>query len=586
VWKPITSVFLLTLFSEAAPPIAWHPWSEDAFARARVEHRLVILHLEAVWCHWCHVMEHDTYGDPRIKSLIADRYVPVRVDSDARPDLAARYKRYGWPATVIFAADGTELVKRRGYIEPGEMLTLLSRTAADPIPEKDASEDRTFSFVSSPILSKEVRDRLTEAHVRAQDRRLGGLLRAKRYLDLDSVEWSIARALEGDAEQESNAKRTIDASLALIDRVWGGAYQYSTHADWGHPHFEKIMSTQADVLRAYALGFAMWKDQRVLAAASSIHRYLRAFLRDPSGAFYTSQDADLVAGEHSSGYFALDDGGRRALGIPRIDRHIYAQENGWIIEALAQFGAAAKDSGALGDALAATRAIAKTRALEGGGYRHGESDAGGPYLGDTLAMGRAFLALYEATQDRAHLLAASKAADFIRERFRGEASSAGFVTTASPPSARLAAVIDLEENIALARFFTRLNRYTGRSEHREAAERAMRFLATPSVTEGRFTEPGVLLADRALSSSGLHVTVVGPKRDPEARALLEAALALPFADRRIEHWDPKEGPLLNPDVRYPVLGRSAAFVCTAGACSTPIFDPSEIAESVRRLPRR
>jgi len=93
-------------------PIDWHEWDEEAFAIARRENKPILLDIGAVWCHWCHVMDEKTYGDSSVRAEIAEHYVPLRIDQDLRPDLSNRYKDYGWPATVIFAADGTEIAKR------------------------------------------------------------------------------------------------------------------------------------------------------------------------------------------------------------------------------------------------------------------------------------------------------------------------------------------------------------------------------------------------------------------------------------------------------------------------------------------
>src|SRR5262249_14090709 len=99
------------LRAEAPPEPAWRGWAPDAFDEARRENRFVLLDLGAVWCHWCHVMEETTYRDPKVVDLIRRRFVPVRVDQDARPDLSNRYEDYGWPATLVFAAAGPQLVK-------------------------------------------------------------------------------------------------------------------------------------------------------------------------------------------------------------------------------------------------------------------------------------------------------------------------------------------------------------------------------------------------------------------------------------------------------------------------------------------
>jgi uncharacterized protein len=112
----------------------WAPWSDGIFAEAKREKRFVLLDLEAVWCHWCHVMDETTYKDPATLALLKSKYITVRVGQDSRPELSNRYEDYGWPATVVFNADGQEIVKRRGYIPPREMASMLRAIIDDPPP--------------------------------------------------------------------------------------------------------------------------------------------------------------------------------------------------------------------------------------------------------------------------------------------------------------------------------------------------------------------------------------------------------------------------------------------------------------------
>jgi uncharacterized protein YyaL (SSP411 family) len=162
------------------------------------------------------------------------------------------------------------------------------------------------------------------------------------------VEYCLRLAGRGDAEAALVARDMLRLQRQLFDPAWGGVYQYSAEGDWAHPHFEKIMSIQADNLRVYALAEAQWPGWGYGAAANDVARFLRGFLRDPDGAFYTSQDADLVPGEHAADFFALDDGARRARGIPRVDRHAYSRENGWAISALCALYGATGDPSAIG----------------------------------------------------------------------------------------------------------------------------------------------------------------------------------------------------------------------------------------------
>src|SRR5688572_2322905 len=91
--------------------VSWQPWSEQLFARAKAENKMVLLDLGAVWCHWCHVMEETTYADPEVARLLGEKFIAVKADQDADPDLSRRYEDYGWPATIIFGPDGKELIK-------------------------------------------------------------------------------------------------------------------------------------------------------------------------------------------------------------------------------------------------------------------------------------------------------------------------------------------------------------------------------------------------------------------------------------------------------------------------------------------
>ncbi|MGA9422081.1 MAG: DUF255 domain-containing protein [Rhodanobacteraceae bacterium] len=543
--------------------------SEDAaFKQARAEHKFVVLDLEAVWCHWCHVMDEMTYANPKVVVAMERHYVAWRVDQDARPDLAQRYGDWGWPATIFFAADGTEIVKKRGYIPPQGMLKLLAAIVADPSPVKYAGEDEETAPSTSDSLSDSLRMQLKQRYASTFDAKQGGLDLPQKFLDHDSVEYALVVARNDAADQAARAKLSLGKARALLDPAWGGFYQYSTNNDWAHAHFEKLAALQGRYLRTYALGWAAFdRDPAYAQVVRSVLRYLDTFLRSPQGVFYASQDADLVPGEHSDKYFALGDKARRAQGIPRLDRHVYSSYNGTIIEGLAIWAELSGDAHALDEAQTAAHWMLAHRALDGGGFRHDEHDATGPYLGDTLAMGRAFLALYRADADRTWLAHSNAAAAFIETHFRR--ADGGYFTAVSS-GAKSVPVI--EENIALARWTNLLAYYSGKGGQTAMAKHTMRWLDTRGAALHYATEPGILLADRELAGPPLHLTVIGGKQDPQARVLFGALQALPPWYKRIDWWDRAEGPLPNPDVAYPPLKRAAAFVCTDRRCSLPLHD--------------
>jgi len=561
--------------AETNTSINWQADERAAFARAARDERFVLLYLEAVWCHWCHVMDQRTYADSDVAALIGARYVPLRIDQDSRPDLASRYRDYGWPATIVFDARGQEIVKRQGYIAPVAMRRLLQAIIDDPSPESVARvADPVGTVVSG--LSPAIREALLARHRDTYDAQRGGLKTAQKYLERDSVEYALRRAAAGDPVEAERAEQTLHAALALLDPAWGGFYQYSTGGDWRHPHFEKLTVLQADYLRVYALAFAQTGDPRYREAVLSVWRYLDAFMADPEGAFYVSQDADLTPGEHSADYFALDAAARRALGQPRVDRQRYTQQTASVAESLATWFETSGDEAALRTAQRAVEWIMQHRSLEGGGFRHAEVDRGGPFLADTLAAGRAFLRLHQVTAERRWFDAAVAAADFIEQQFRLPAGYAGGVRSGSP----IAPVARIEENIALARFANLLGRYSGAPRHALMASHARDWLAGPAVALSRITEAGILLVDEEIAGDPLHLTIIGGKDDAAAAALFAAALRLPGAYKRLEWWDGREGTLPNPDVRYPPVRRASAFVCTEQRCSLPITEPGEIADFV------
>ncbi len=376
--------------------------------------------------------------------------------------------------------------------------------------------------------------------------------------------------------------RRLAAQLQLLDPVWGGVYQYSTDGVWTKPHFEKIMSMQAENLRIYALAYGQWHDPGYLRAAQSVHQFLKTFLTSPDGAFYTSQDADVVEGQHSAEYFALDDKGRRKQGVPRVDTHVYARENGWAITALASLYGVTADPKTLDEAVRAADWVTQHRKLaNGGGFHHGAKDVAGPFLGDSISMTRAYLALYGVTGDRKWLSEAESSMGYIDRTFRSS-QGAGFVTAVAPADRGFQPHPQRDENVAVARSANLLFHYTGDANYHQISDAAMRYLAAEPIAT-RLPVASVLLADYEVGRPPLHLTVVGRKDDPAAKALFLAAMQYPASYKRLEWWDTREGKLPNPDVQYPTVQRAAAYVCTERTCSAPIYNAEEVAVKVHKV---
>lgn len=568
------------------PPLKWQPWTDQIFEQAKRENRFVILNLHAVWCHWCHVMEEKTYRDPDVLKLLQSKYLTVEVDADGRPDLANRYEDYGWPATIVFAPDGSEIVKRRGYLPPGEMASLLQAIIDDPSPGPSVRPEKAITFSKEAALPKELRAEFEEAIRGAYDHKEGSWGDAQKFLDWDNTEYCLSRAIAGDKQAAEMARQTLKAQRRLLDPVWGGVYQYSTDGDWVHPHFEKLIQFQSENIRIYSLAYALWNEPEHAETARAIWGYVRAFLMSPEGGFYVSQNADLIDGEHAEGYFKLDNAGRRKLGLPRVDRHMYARENGWMIQALVALHRATGDEAAVGSATRAADWVVEHRALPEGGFRHDEKDMAGPFLGDTLAMGRAFLDLYSVTGIPTYLQRAEAAAGFIANHFAPDLKAkAGLVSASLKRATVPAPKPQYDENVGCARFANLLHRYTGKAEYRALAECAMRYLATPAIGEDRPAYTGgLLLAAAELAAEPLHFTIVGGRKEPAARELFATALRAATQYKVTEWYDPAAGKLPYQELEFPNLTVPAAFVCANGTCSAPIKDVAALRKKLPAAP--
>ena len=211
------------------------------------------------------------------------------------------------------------------------MHTLLKTTCEIPLQKENTLR---LTEKVNPVLSNKCRRRLRYMHMQSFDWDQGGLLSPIKFIDRDSVEYSLMAAADGKKNEEKMAKLTLDKAMALIDPIWGGVYQYSTLSKWNAPHCRKTMATQAGHLRLYSLAYAHMKSNDYLNVTSSIQTYIKNFMTSENGAFYTSQSGN-IGGMSPIKYFSLKKTQREKIGFPEIDKRVLTRENGWIIEALA-----------------------------------------------------------------------------------------------------------------------------------------------------------------------------------------------------------------------------------------------------------
>lgn len=495
--------------SGRARAFEWADLSPATLERARREGKPILLDGAAEWCHWCHVMDATTYTDPEIGALLRDSFIAIRVDVDERPDIAERYGDWGWPATILLSPDAEELGKYRGYLPPEELRDILRKVLAhaSPMPAEPegTAKDRPPPIEAMPWVA----GRATVDMDFYFDPNQGGWGRMQKAPIGENVQFELVRAAHGDKLALSRATFSLAGQRALIDPVWGGIYQYSTGGTWKEPHYEKLMTYQADNLEACARAYALTKDESFKRDAAAIARYMATFLTNEQGAFLPTQDADV--GSHDPGarfvdghvYYALPDKERRALGIPRVDPHVYPFENGLAIAAFVAFHEASPDQ----DILARARRAADhvlSRHVTAGGLVNREGRHAVRYLTDAASFGRALLRLDAVSPDPRYRDAAARIASVLLRDFDDPATGAFFDHTADPAAAGVFARRgrSLGNNILAARFLLALASATGDSTLRDRARRALTASSTPRALDSRGRMLGSYLL--ALDEAGLY----------------------------------------------------------------------------------
>lgn len=477
----------------------WVALNDQAFVRARREKRLVLLHGAAEWCHWCHVMEATTYRDPRVGALLSKHFVAIRVDIDARPDIEERYDEWGWPATILLGADGGELGKFRGYMTADEMLWRLNQALAarhtEDVPEGPIEPTIAPSGLSWVGALAALR---MDGYY---DHKQGGWGSRQKAPIGENVSFELRRyAHIGDKRALARAVFSLKQQAQLIDPVWGGIYQYSAADHWGKAHFEKLMTYQAANLSAYAQAYAVTGDKLLLKHARAIERYLLDWLSDKSGAFYTTQDADVGAHDPAKPfidgnvYYRLNDRQRRALGVPRIDKNIYAEENGLAIAALCDLYQATQDGAVLARARRAADVMLRTHVQPNGDVWHAAATDGDAapsagkllHLADAAALGHAFARLAE-VGDAPAAAHARRIADRMLHNFALNEAGALAAHTVEPRAQGVFAErrVPYFASVNAARLLAALHRLQGKPADLAAARSALAGYARPSAIRQR-----------------------------------------------------------------------------------------------------
>jgi uncharacterized protein len=302
-------------------PVQWHEWSEEAFAKAAIEDKPILLDIGAVWCHWCHVMDRESYEDPALAEVVNENFIAIKVDRDERPDVDSRYQaavhsiagQGGWPLTAVLTPDGKPFFGGT-YFPPEERygrpsFARVLKTMADVWKNKRDEVTETAGSVMAAIehgetfagrsgqLSLGLVEKLVQHAISQFDQHHGGFGSQPKFPHPSALDLLIDVAVRaGNEEAKTTAVITLQkmAHGGVYDQLAGGFHRYSVDERWVVPHFEKMLYDNAGLLKNYTHAYQSWVDSEFAGVAKDIIRWMDSELSDRErGGFYASQDADI-----------------------------------------------------------------------------------------------------------------------------------------------------------------------------------------------------------------------------------------------------------------------------------------------------
>lgn len=559
--KSITFILLLSLSSillgQSSPD--WKKFDASIFAQAQKENKLILLNLEANWCHWCHVMHDSTYSNPKVIDYLNEHFIAIKADQDGYPELSQRYREYGWPATIFLNADGQDVVKRAGYIAPNLFLKLMKAIVEDPSPEKEANnyQPRNGGF----------KERLHDNFIEALDYDKGGFSQAQKYVEFATFEYALT--FPKDRKIQAWIKASMEGAKKLADPAWGGINQYSTHYDWEHIHFEKLLSIQARYIQLFVYHYALNGDDASLDYAKNIAQYSDRFLHQKNGLYANAQDADLVKGVHAEAYFALSDPERLQQGIPAIDEHTYTNNNAAFATSLLQLYYATSDITYLQSAQQIKKQLIQRE--NNGLYDHSTEKRDIQSLKDQVAMASLFISFLKYDPNNSNdLQRLTKLMDRLSQTFiLDDGSVMSFSGSNGLPPQPI-----IEENIKMARLFNWFGHFTHSPKYHDLATDIYRFLTQRDQVENYYHQPELLLLADEIKTEPYHfsyleIAPLDPKEDPFRTCLAAAPFYSTF-----DKFSKDELPDNQKDF-FESSEENALLICTSTFCSSPIYSKED-----------
>jgi uncharacterized protein len=337
------------LRSATHQPVEWYEWGDDAFSRARSEDKPILLDIGAVWCHWCHVIDRESYENEQLAAIINRLFVPVKVDRDERPDVDARYQaaistisgQGGWPLTGFLLPDGRPFFGGT-YFPPEDAMgrpgfRRILEAVADAFHNRRGDVEEAASRLAEAVAKAEtftgsrgeldarIVDSQIESIVGMFDSRNGGFGRSPKFPHTSAIDLLLERYQSGGGLYLLKIATMTLAKMGaggVYDQIGGGFHRYSVDERWCVPHFEKMSYDNSELLKNFLHGYQVAREPQLREIAEGIIGWTNAVLSDQErGGFYASQDADQTLDDDGD-YFTWTQAEVRAVLAPEEARVI------------------------------------------------------------------------------------------------------------------------------------------------------------------------------------------------------------------------------------------------------------------------
>ncbi len=567
--------------------IEWLEWGQTAFDRARSSGKPILLDITGSWCHWCHVMDETSYSDSAVISTVNKNFIPVRVDTDRRPDVNRRYNLGGWPTTAFLDGDG-RIITGGTYIPPQQLREVL-RSVLDFY---SANKDRIRSKLQTPhipalrdepLSDKIPRDIATTIAVNF-DIDYGGFGFEPKFPHTEALDYALVRyRYYNEKEMLTLVAKTLDrmGSGGIYDQVEQGFFRYSTTRDWSVPHFEKMAEDNAKLLTVYLHAFQLTGKASYKEKAEGIVRYVQTTLSDvENGAFFGSQDAD-------EDYYKLDLVGRRGQTPPSVDRTVYTNYNALLISSflLASTVLGRQDVGRF--ALKTLDHILDLGKQSGLPFHYWRKESGPVLKGllaDYAALLNSLLDAYEYSAKAAYLQEATRIADDCIKTLNDEA--AGGFYDIPPSNSHLGELKNrdkpIDENSSVSIGLLRLSWLTQQTRYSSVAAKTLMVFNQDYEKYGLSGAIYALALDLHINGP-IGITIIANRKSKEFVAYKSKGLSLYSARKYMLYMDPVRDSEQVANLGYDVKSAPVAYVCVGKTCGPPIHDPLQIENSVSSL---